>query len=239
MNTNENRYDMNKLVDLAGLMCRKHEYGNNQNRFIDYYSMEEPVSITTHTPTGFIVAPFKPEPLSYKFGFIWEKEIYLIPNRVTEQKLGLYGNEDYALVQEHFKNIAALYDNVILGGKGVMPNEFLLKEFKDRFEKAMDNFDGSTFWLDDTYVSPLTMAQAHYHSPHHTKGVKYADERKIVDGELYNSKFDSHYLLEKPLLILVKLPLDTLVYNDLSDGLTLDKTLRICPPSAVQEAKTE
>lgn len=239
MNTNENRYDMNKLVDLAGLMCRRHEYGDMRDRFVGYYSIEKPASIMTHNADDYMVVPYSPEPLVYKFGFIWKREIYLIPTKVTEQELMLHGADGYTGAKSYFQNTAALYDNVILGGKGVIANEFMLKEFEDCFERAMDDFSGSTFWLDDTYVSPLTMKQAHSHAVHHTKVVKYADERKIMEGELYNSKFDSHYLLVRPLLILVKLPLDTLVYNDLSDGLTPDKPIRICPTSAVQEAKTE
>lgn len=239
MNTNENRYDMNKLVDLAGLMCRRHEYGDMRDRFVGHYSIEKPASIMTHNADDYMVVPYSPEPLVYKFGFIWKREIYLIPTKVTEQKLGLYGDDDFTNAQSNFQKIAALYNNPILDGKGVMPNEFMLKEFGDRFEKAMDDFEGSTFWLDDPYVSPLTMAQANYHSAHHTKGVKYAKGHEIVERELYDSKSYSRYFLQKPLLILVKLPLDTLVYNDLSDGLTPDKPLRICPPSAVQDAKTE
>lgn len=214
-----------RLVDV---MHRDH-YAHLRGNFVDYPIVGNPIRVGNSSMEAFenfTIDVGKNN--EWKYGFVWNGDIYLIPESPIETGITLYGDKGAHYASKAFATIGKACDSPTVAGKGVVLNERLLSMFRDRF----DNINDLQFWLDDIYREPFQNKHGCRHCSYEVMGAKLWDCGKVRNYPLEitgRGSFGGSY----PLLILAKLPFDTMVYTDGEEG----KPLRIVPEGCLREPK--
>lgn len=218
-----------KLVEVM----HREKYKEFRGSAVDYPIAGKPILVGGLPMVSFETITVVPENDNvWHYGFAWNGEIYLIPERPIKTIIPLYGEIGQRNAKEAFETVMEICDSPIVAGKAFVLNEELFGHFRDRFEKNIKDFSRQQFWMDDVYDKEFEHNKGCRHCTRRVLGTRFFDCGIIRDFPLEITERGSFYGAY-PLLILAKLPFDTMVYTDGK----AKEPLRIVPEGCLHSPK--